>query len=76
MAYIDGYNSVPVLMKKVVTPIGNNYTGELVGIQTGLEFLADLEYVQIRSVHIRTDCQPAIKTAFGGHLPSCKIVRC
>ena len=73
VAYIDGYNSVPVLMKKGVTPIGNNYTGELVGIQIGLEFIADLEYVQNRSVHILTDCQPAIKTAFGGHLPSCKI---
>ena len=32
VAYIDGYNSTPVLMKKGVTPIGNNYTGELVGI--------------------------------------------
>ena len=73
VAYIDGYNSVPVLMKKGVTPISNNYTGELVGIQIGLEFIADLEYVQNRSVHILTECQPAIKTAFGGHLPSCKI---
>ena len=73
VAYIDGYNSTPVLMKKGVTPIGNNYTGELVGIQIGLEFLAELEYIQNRSVHILTDCQPAIKTAFGGHLPKCKI---
>ena len=73
VAYIDGYNSTPVLMKKGVTPIGNNYTGELVGIQIGLEFLAELDYIQDRSVHILTDCQPAIKTAFGGHLPKCKI---
>ena len=26
-----------------------------------------------RSIHILTDCQPAIKTAFGGQLPKCKI---
>ena len=73
VAYIYGYNSTPVLMKKGVTPIGNNYTGELVGIQIGLEFLAELDYIQDRSVLILTDCQPAIKTAFGGHLPKCKI---
>ena len=29
--YIDGYKSVPVLNKKAGTPMGNNYTGELVG---------------------------------------------
>ena len=67
-----------VLMKKGVTTVGNNYTGELVGIQIGLEymeFLADLDYVRDRSVHILTltDCQPAIKTAFGGQIPRCKI---
>ena len=46
VAYIDGYNSASVLMKKCVTPIGNNCTGELVGIQIGLEFIADLDLVQ------------------------------
>ena len=50
----QGYNSVPVLMKNAVTPVGNNYTGELVGIQIGLEYLADLEYVRNRSIHILT----------------------
>ena len=55
VADIDGYNSTPVRMKKGVTPIGNNYTGELVGIRIGLEFLAELEYIQNRSVHILTD---------------------
>ena len=42
-------------------------------IQIGLEFLADLDYVTDRPIHILTDCQPAIKTAFGGQLPKCKI---
>ena len=73
VVYIDGYYSVPVLNKKAVTPMGNNYTGELMGIQIGLEFLADLDYVKERPIHILTDCQPAIRTAFGIQLPKCKI---
>ena len=60
-------------MKKAVTPMGNEYTGELVGIQIGLEFLADLDYVKNRPIHILIDCQTPIKTAFGGQLPKCKI---
>ena len=71
--YIVGYNSGPVLIKKAVTPMENNYAGELVGIQIGLEFLADLDYVKDRLIHILSDCQPAIRTAFGGQLPKCTI---
>ena len=29
VAYIDGYNSSPILLKKGGRPISNNYTGEL-----------------------------------------------
>ena len=39
---MDGYNSSPVLLKKGVSPLGNKYTGELVGTQIGPELLADL----------------------------------
>ena len=53
--------------------MGNNYTGELVGIQISLEFLEDLAYIKDRPIHILTDCQPAIRTAFWGQLPKCKI---
>ena len=70
VAYVDGYNCSPVLMKKCVSPLSNNNTGELVGIQIGLEFPSELDYVQNRSIHILTDCQPAIKTAFGNQLPN------
>ena len=42
------------------------------GIQIGLEFLSELDYVQNRSIHILTDCQPAIKIAFGNQLPKNK----
>ena len=60
VAYIGGYNSSPVLLKKVV-----NYTDELVGIQIRLEFLSELDSIQNRHFRIITDCQLAIKTAFG-----------
>ena len=73
VAYVDGYKCSPVLLKKGVSPLSNNYTGELVGIQIGLEFLSELDYVQNRSIHILTVCQPAIKTAFGNQLPKNKI---
>ena len=73
VAYVDGYKCSPVLLKKGVSPLSNNYTGELVGIQIGLEFLSELDYVQNRSIHILTDCQPAIKTALGNQLPKNKI---
>ena len=43
------------------------------GIQIGLEFLSELDYIQNRSIHILTDCQSAIKTAFGNQLPKIKI---
>ena len=69
VAYVDGYKCSFVLLKKGVSPLSNNYTGELVGIQIGLEFLSELDYVEKRSIHILTDWQPAIKTAFGNQLP-------
>ena len=43
VVYMDGYNSTPVLLKKGVSPHSNNYTGELVGIQISLQFLAEVE---------------------------------
>ena len=73
VAYIDGYNSSPILSKKGVSPISNNYTGALVGIPIGLAFLSELDSIQNRHIHIITDCQPAIKTAFGNQLPKNKI---
>ena len=33
VVYLDGYEAAPVLLKKGVSPWGNNFTGELVGIQ-------------------------------------------
>ena len=72
MVYLDGYQSVPVLLKKSVSPMSNNYTGELVDIQIALEFLPEIDHSDLvdRSIHLFTDCQPAIITAFDKKLLS------
>ena len=47
VVYLNGYDqSVPVLLKKSVSPMSTNYTGELVGIQihVALEFLSELDH--------------------------------
>ena len=53
----------------------NNYAGELVGIQIALEFLSELDHSDLvdRSIHLFTDCQPAIITAFDKKPPTSKI---
>ena len=65
VVYLDGYQSVPVLLKKSVSPMSNNYTGELVDIQIALGFLSEVDHSDLvdRSIHLFTDCQPAIITA-------------
>ena len=30
VVYLDGYEAAPVLLKKGVSPLGNNFTGEMV----------------------------------------------
>ena len=54
--YLDGYEAAPVLLKKGVSPYSNNFTGELVGIQISLEFIADVSEVEDRNIHVFTDC--------------------
>ena len=71
--YLDGFSTSPILLQKGVSPLSNNYTGELVGIQIGLEFLAETDTVNHKKIHILTDCQSAIRTAFGNELPRNKI---
>ena len=56
--------------------MSNNYTGELVGIQITLEFLTDLienTDLRNRNIHIFTDCQAAIISAFNTSVPRNKI---
>ena len=72
--YLNGYQSSPILLKKGVSPLSNNYTGDLVGIQIALDFMIGLEeQIKDTQIHFFTDCQPAIKAAFNGGLPSGKV---
>ena len=63
VVYLDGYEAAPVLLKKGVRPWGNNFTGELVGVQISLEFIAKASQVEDRDIHIFTDCHGAIISA-------------
>ena len=51
----------------------NNFTGELVGIQISLEFIADVSEVVNRNIHVVTDCQGAIVLTFQNQIPTNKI---
>ena len=76
VVYLKGYNSSPILLKKGVSPLSNNYTGELVGILIALEFMVSLDdQIQLkdRKIHFFTDCQPAIIAAFNSSIPSGKV---
>ena len=73
VVYLDGYGVAPVRLKKGVRPYSNNFTGELVGIQISLEFLADVSEVVKRNIHVFTDCQGAIVLAFQNQIPTNKI---
>ena len=73
VVYLDGYEAAPVLLKKGVSPWGNNFTGELVGIQISLEFIAEVSQVEDRDIHIFTDLQGAIISAFHNQIPKNKI---
>ena len=58
--YLDGYEAAPVLLKKGVSPYSNNFRGEMVGIEISLEFIAGVDHIENRDIHIFTDCQGAI----------------
>ena len=73
VVYMDGYTSTPVLFNKGESPHSNIYTGELVGIQISLQFLAEIDNLCGRNIHFFTDCQAAILTAFHNQLPTTKI---
>ena len=69
-------------MKKGVSPWGKNFTGELVGIQISLEFIAEVSQVEDRDTHsqvedrdthIFMDCQGAIISAFHDQITKNKI---
>ena len=57
-------------LNKGVSPLGNTYTGDLAGIQTGLEFIAKLDPVRKKNCAYLIDGQPAITTAL-----RCQVLR-
>lgn len=71
--YLQGYRSNPVLLKKSVSTYSNNYSGEIVGIEIALDFIVNLEYIRNKKIHIFTDCQAAIYSAFSKDIPKSKI---
>ena len=54
--YLDGYSTSHILSQKGVSPLSNNYTEELVGIQIVLEFLVETDTVNHKNIHFLTDC--------------------
>ena len=72
-AFLDGYNSSPVLLHKGISKNSNNFTGELTAIELALLFLKETDVIINRTIHMFTDCQPAIITAFITELPRSKI---
>ena len=67
--YLDGYSTSHILSQKGVSPLSNNYKGELVGIQIVLDFLVEIDTVKHKNIHFLTDWQSTIRTAFGNELP-------
>ena len=71
IVYLNGPRSTPVCLKKSFSSCSNNFVGELVGLQLGLNFLSnlDLEDRAQANVHFLTDCQPAITSVFMTSIP-------
>ena len=71
--YMAGLTSSPVCLKKGINNNGNNYSGEIVGIEIALKHLSEYETRVNRSLHFFTDCQSAIPSAFGFSMPRYKM---
>ena len=70
--YMNGLNSHAERLKKGICKNGNNYLGEIIGLEITLKYLAEEAEVSNRSIHIFTDCQSAIESFFGNGMPSYK----
>ena len=71
--YMNGLNSHAERLKKEICKNGNNYLGEIIGLEITLKYLAEEAEVSNRSIHIFTDCQSAIESVFGNGMPSYKV---
>ena len=74
MVYLEGYQSSHVLLKRSVNPVGNKFTGEMVGIHIAVKFKAEYEgndAVHVKNIHIYiyAECHAAITVAFHNESP-------
>ena len=69
--YLNG--SDPIGIKKGICSNGNNYLGEILGIELALKYLCDEAKVKNRNIHLFVDCQSAIVSAFGIGIPKYKV---
>ena len=64
MVYLDGPTRSPVCVKKRQSSCSNNYTGELVGIQLGVNFLNRIDFTDRPQSTAHFFCQTAITAVF------------
>ena len=71
--YMNGLKSDPIGIKKGICSNGNNFLGEIVGIEIAFKYLCDEVKIRNRDIHLFVDCQSAIVSAFGISIPNYKI---
>ncbi|XP_053400720.1 uncharacterized protein LOC128557399 [Mercenaria mercenaria] len=71
--YLEGYSSQPILLNKGVSKIGNNFSGEVVGIEIAMDFLVEATHIMDKKIHLFTDCQSAIIPVFFKETPAYKV---
>jgi len=71
--FMEGYDKDPILQHWAVSKCSNNYAGEIVGIEMALRFLSECPGVSKKTIHIFSDCQSALETAFNAKIPTQKI---
>ena len=69
--YYQGLKQEPICLSKPVCSNGNNYIGELVGIQIAIHHISEQEVLM--DIHFFIDCQPAIVSAFSSDIPRNKV---
>ena len=73
--YMNGLQSDPISIKKGICSNGNNFLGEIVGIELAFKYLCDEAKIRNRDIHLFVDCQSAIVSAFGISIPNYKVDR-
>ena len=63
--YPNGLQSYPIGKKNGICSNGNNFLGEIVGIEIAFKYLCDEETIRNRDIHLFVDYQSAIVSAFG-----------